>query len=91
MLLITSKETFILIFSFLNSSAEIDLPFFTTEITTESSPLTLALARHLHSVEAKMYGAIWSSHCLEQKQILPILQFFLSKLHIGSKTLVVAK
>ncbi|GFY87799.1 NAD(P)H dehydrogenase (quinone) [Actinidia rufa] len=50
------------------SSAEIDLPFFTTEITTESSPLTLALARHLHSVGAKMYGAFWCSHCLEQKQ-----------------------
>ncbi|THG15118.1 hypothetical protein TEA_005478 [Camellia sinensis var. sinensis] len=50
------------------SSAEIDLPLFTTEITTESSPFTLALARHLHSIGAKMYGAFWCSHCQEQKQ-----------------------
>ena len=89
-LLTACKETFILIFSFLNSS-EIDLPYFQTEITTESSPLTLALARHLHSAGAKMYGAFWCSHCIEQKQVLPFLQFFLSKLHIGGKTLVVAK
>ncbi|KAL6959890.1 ribosome biosynthesis protein lto1 [Sarracenia purpurea var. burkii] len=51
------------------SSAEIDLQPFTTEITTESSPLTLALASHLHSIGAKMYGAFWCSHCLEQKQM----------------------
>ncbi|KAL7255604.1 hypothetical protein ACSBR1_009694 [Camellia fascicularis] len=50
------------------SSPEIDLPLFTTEITTESSPFTLALARHLHSIGAKMYGAFWCSHCQEQKQ-----------------------
>ncbi|XP_052196395.1 thiol-disulfide oxidoreductase LTO1 [Diospyros lotus] len=51
------------------SSAEIDLEPFTTEITTESSPFAIALARHLHSVGAKMYGAFWCSHCLEQKQM----------------------
>ncbi|PSS00440.1 Thiol-disulfide oxidoreductase [Actinidia chinensis var. chinensis] len=51
------------------SSVEIDLPFSSTEVTTESSPLTLALARHLHSAGAKMYGAFWCSHCLEQKQM----------------------
>ncbi|OMP04198.1 Thioredoxin-like protein [Corchorus olitorius] len=47
----------------------IDLPYFTTEITTESSPFALALAKHLHSIGAKVYGAFWCSHCLEQKQM----------------------
>ncbi|GKV45145.1 hypothetical protein SLEP1_g52255 [Rubroshorea leprosula] len=51
------------------SLAEVELPFFTTEITTTSSPFALSLARHLHSTGAKMYGAFWCSHCLEQKQI----------------------
>ncbi|XAR71070.1 hypothetical protein NMG60_11028167 [Bertholletia excelsa] len=51
------------------SSPEVDLQPFTVEITTESSPLTLALARHLHSIGAKMYGAFWCSHCQEQKQM----------------------
>ncbi|KAG2543727.1 hypothetical protein PVAP13_9NG756800 [Panicum virgatum] len=40
-----------------------------TEITTESSPFAIALARHLHSIGAKMYGAFWCSHCNEQKQM----------------------
>ncbi|XP_066359445.1 thiol-disulfide oxidoreductase LTO1-like [Miscanthus floridulus] len=40
-----------------------------TEITTESSPFAIALARHLHSIGAKMYGAFWCSHCNEQKQL----------------------
>lgn len=51
------------------SLAEIDLQPFTTEITTQSSPLAVSLARHLHSIGAKMYGAFWCSHCIEQKQI----------------------
>lgn len=51
------------------SLAEIDLQPFTTEITTQSSPLAISLARHLHSIGAKMYGAFWCSHCIEQKQI----------------------
>uniref|UniRef100_A0A5B7C3V3 Putative thiol-disulfide oxidoreductase LTO1 n=1 Tax=Davidia involucrata TaxID=16924 RepID=A0A5B7C3V3_DAVIN len=50
------------------SLAEIDLQPFTTEVTTESNPWTLSLARHLHSIGAKMYGAFWCSHCIEQKQ-----------------------
>ncbi|KAK4790375.1 hypothetical protein SAY86_017679 [Trapa natans] len=53
-----------------SSSAEMaEMPYFTTEITTESSPFTVSLARHLRSIGAKMYGAFWCSHCLEQKQI----------------------
>ncbi|KAJ4963923.1 hypothetical protein NE237_023862 [Protea cynaroides] len=51
------------------SSAEINLQPFTTEITTESSPLAISLAKHLHSIGAKMYGAFWCSHCFEQKEM----------------------
>lgn len=61
----------------LHSQANIDLPYFTTEITKESSPFALSLARHLHSIGAKMYGAFWCSHCLEQKEV-PFLLLVLS-------------
>ncbi|KAE8010695.1 hypothetical protein FH972_007040 [Carpinus fangiana] len=50
------------------SLAELDLPYFTTEITTTSNSFALSLAKHLRSVGAKMYGAFWCSHCVEQKQ-----------------------
>ncbi|KAF0912260.1 hypothetical protein E2562_013944 [Oryza meyeriana var. granulata] len=40
-----------------------------TEITTESTPFAISLAKHLRSIGAKMYGAFWCSHCNEQKQI----------------------
>ncbi|GAB2216088.1 hypothetical protein Droror1_Dr00023855 [Drosera rotundifolia] len=53
----------------LPSSAEIELPYYTSEITTESSPLAISLAKHLRSIGAKVYGAFWCSHCLEQKEI----------------------
>eukprot|EP00268_Persea_americana_P042474 TRINITY_DN4250_c0_g2_i3.p1 TRINITY_DN4250_c0_g2~~TRINITY_DN4250_c0_g2_i3.p1 ORF type:complete len:364 (-),score=78.52 TRINITY_DN4250_c0_g2_i3:336-1427(-) len=49
--------------------ADIDLEPFETEITTKSSPLAIALAKHLQLIGAKMYGAFWCSHCLEQKQM----------------------
>ncbi|KAL6011821.1 hypothetical protein ACLOJK_002287 [Asimina triloba] len=49
--------------------ADVDLEPFETEITTKSSPLALSLAKHLRSVGAKMYGAFWCSHCLEQKEM----------------------
>lgn len=51
------------------SSGDVELQPFTTEIMTESTSLTLALAKHLHSIGAKMYGAFWCSHCLEQKEM----------------------
>lgn len=51
------------------SSAEVNLPYYATEITGESSPFAIALARHLHSIGAKMYGAFWCSHCQEQKEM----------------------
>uniref|UniRef100_A0A6N2N436 Vitamin K epoxide reductase domain-containing protein n=1 Tax=Salix viminalis TaxID=40686 RepID=A0A6N2N436_SALVM len=54
---------------FLYILANIDLEYFTTEITTPSSPFAISLARHLQSIGAKMYGAFWCSHCQEQKQI----------------------
>lgn len=53
---------------------DINLPYFTTEITTKSSPYALALAKHLNSIGAKMYGAFWCSHCVEQKEVLYSLQ-----------------
>lgn len=52
-----------------SSMAKIELPYFATEITTPSSPFALSLARYLHSIGAKMYGAFWCSHCLEQKEM----------------------
>lgn len=54
---------------YFNSLAEIELPYYATEITSPSSPFALSLARHLHSVGAKMYGAFWCSHCQEQKEV----------------------
>ncbi|KAM7524023.1 hypothetical protein LguiA_013925 [Lonicera macranthoides] len=54
---------------FSTSLTEPELEFFTTEVVTESSPFALSLAKHLHSIGAKMYGAFWCSHCLEQKQM----------------------
>lgn len=53
-----------------SSLADSDIPFFTTEVTTPSSSFATSLARHLHSIGAKMYGAFWCSHCLEQKQVV---------------------
>ncbi|GAU43407.1 hypothetical protein TSUD_135210 [Trifolium subterraneum] len=48
--------------------AIVELPYFATEITTPSSPFALSLAKYLHSIGAKMYGAFWCSHCQEQKE-----------------------
>ncbi|XP_071674444.1 thiol-disulfide oxidoreductase LTO1-like, partial [Lolium perenne] len=39
------------------------------EVTTESTPFAISLAKHLHSIGAKMYGAFWCSHCNDQKQM----------------------
>ncbi|CAH8286398.1 unnamed protein product [Eruca vesicaria subsp. sativa] len=50
-------------------SGDIELPYYSTEITTSSSPYAVALAKHLNSIGAKMYGAFWCSHCLEQKEM----------------------
>ena len=37
------------------SSGDIELPYYSTEITTSSSPYAVALAKHLNSIGAKMY------------------------------------
>lgn len=50
-------------------SSEVSLEPFETEITNQSSPLAISLAKHLHSIGARMYGAFWCSHCIEQKQM----------------------
>ncbi|XP_019086874.1 PREDICTED: thiol-disulfide oxidoreductase LTO1-like [Camelina sativa] len=50
-------------------SGDIELPYFRTEITSSSSPYAIALAKHLNSIGARMYGAFWCSHCLEQKEM----------------------
>ncbi|PON82681.1 Vitamin K epoxide reductase [Trema orientale] len=52
-----------------SSLDDINLPYFTTEITSASSPFSISLAKHLNSIGAKMYGAFWCSHCLEQKEM----------------------
>ncbi|XP_050372570.1 thiol-disulfide oxidoreductase LTO1 [Argentina anserina] len=52
-----------------SSPDDVDLPYFTTEITTPSSPFAISLAKHLNAIGAKMYGAFWCSHCVEQKQM----------------------
>ncbi|XP_057759920.1 thiol-disulfide oxidoreductase LTO1 isoform X2 [Arachis stenosperma] len=52
-----------------SSLAEMELPYYATEIKNPSSPFSLSLAKHLHSIGAKMYGAFWCSHCLEQKEM----------------------
>ncbi|XP_042457018.1 thiol-disulfide oxidoreductase LTO1-like isoform X2 [Zingiber officinale] len=49
--------------------SDITLEPYETEITNQSTPLALSLAKHLRSIGAKMYGAFWCSHCNEQKQM----------------------
>lgn len=39
------------------------------EVTTDSGPAEIALAKHLKQVGAKMYGAWWCPHCNDQKQL----------------------
>ena len=40
------------------------------KITTSSSSTALSLGQTLKSLDSKMYGAYWCSHCYEQKQTL---------------------
>ena len=46
-------------------SAVINYP---PKVTKKSSARALQVARRLQSVDAKMYGAFWCSHCFNQKQ-----------------------
>ncbi|CAI9094466.1 OLC1v1030212C1 [Oldenlandia corymbosa var. corymbosa] len=51
------------------SLAEVELPYVKPEVTTKSSPWAVSLAKHLRSIGAKVFGAFWCSHCLEQKEM----------------------
>ncbi|XP_074274969.1 thiol-disulfide oxidoreductase LTO1 isoform X1 [Silene latifolia] len=50
-------------------SGALEFSYYVTDITTESTPFTISLAKHLHSIGAKMYGAFWCTHCHEQKEM----------------------
>ncbi|KAK9676381.1 hypothetical protein RND81_11G073400 [Saponaria officinalis] len=50
-------------------SEAINVPYYETPINTESTPFAASLAKHLHSIGAKMYGAFWCTHCQEQKEM----------------------
>lgn len=69
LVMITLSTSFTGSKSISSSLAEVELPYYSPEITAPSSPFALSLARHLHSIGAKMYGAFWCSHCLEQKEM----------------------
>ncbi|XP_028774494.1 thiol-disulfide oxidoreductase LTO1 [Neltuma alba] len=69
LVLITLNTSFASSKSISSSLAEVELPYYSPEITVPSSPFALSLARHLQSIGAKMYGAFWCSHCLEQKEM----------------------
>nr|XP_016452151.1 PREDICTED: thiol-disulfide oxidoreductase LTO1-like [Nicotiana tabacum] len=70
------------------SSAMTELEYFTTEITSPSTPFAISLAKHLRSIGAKMYGAFWCSHCQEQKEVSFFLQLcFLKIALMGIETI----
>ncbi|GER26246.1 NAD(P)H dehydrogenase (quinone)s, partial [Striga asiatica] len=52
-----------------SSLAATEMPFVEIKITQESNAMALSLAKHLHSIGAKLYGAFWCSHCVHQKQM----------------------
>lgn len=53
----------------LKGTGDFVLEPYKTEVTSESTPFAISLARHLHSIGAKMYGAFWCTHCNDQKQL----------------------
>eukprot|EP00878_Enallax_costatus_P002963 GHUV01003159.1.p1 GENE.GHUV01003159.1~~GHUV01003159.1.p1 ORF type:complete len:370 (+),score=119.68 GHUV01003159.1:213-1322(+) len=52
----------------ISNAAELELPYISPTVTTESSEQTISLAKRLREAGAKMYGAFWCSHCYDQKQ-----------------------
>ncbi|KAL3654706.1 hypothetical protein CASFOL_001441 [Castilleja foliolosa] len=52
-----------------SSMTKTEIPYFQTEITKESSPMAISLAKHLRLIGAKLYGAFWCSHCQDQKEM----------------------
>ena len=51
------------------ASENLELPYKEPVVTTQSSDAALSLVKKLNRVNAKMYGAFWCSHCLEQKEV----------------------
>lgn len=51
-----------------DSQAEFELAYKDVEVTTKSTDQALALVTRLRQAGAKMYGAFWCVHCLEQKE-----------------------
>lgn len=52
----------------ISNAAELELPYVSPVVTTDSSEQTVSLAKRLNEAGAKMYGAFWCSHCYDQKQ-----------------------
>mmetsp|Transcript_29172 Transcript_29172/g.70408 ORF Transcript_29172/g.70408 Transcript_29172/m.70408 type:complete len:415 (-) Transcript_29172:59-1303(-) len=53
--------------SILAAASQKNLP---PPITTESSDRAISLAKDLQSLDARMFGAFWCSHCYDQKETL---------------------
>ncbi|KAJ1634095.1 hypothetical protein T492DRAFT_976433 [Pavlovales sp. CCMP2436] len=52
------------------ASVEESLPFRPPAIETSSSPEALRLSQRLGAQQARMFGAYWCSHCLDQKEAI---------------------
>jgi len=66
-----SEETTEMTTPQITSSIENDVQVYTPpKITTSSSSTAISLAKTLKSLDSKMYGAYWCSHCYDQKQTL---------------------
>ena len=51
-----------------NASGYVEVPYEEPLVSSTSSTEAVALAKRLHDVGARMYGAFWCSHCFDQKQ-----------------------
>lgn len=58
-----------------------ELPYVEKEVVKESSPVAISLAKHLHSIGAKLYGAFWCSHCVHQKEVIFLSSLVLFELY----------
>ena len=52
-----------------SSSEGLRLEYAPPQLEQSSTSYSRALAKHLAETGAKMYGAFWCSHCIEQKEI----------------------
>jgi uncharacterized membrane protein len=51
-----------------SKSEGLKLAYTPTQLEQQSTSYSRALAKHLSDTGAKMYGAFWCSHCIEQKE-----------------------